>query len=524
MISWLQNFLRDKRGNVATLFALAIIPMVGATGMAIDYARVAAVRIKLADALDAGVLAVGTQPKMTDAKATAMVDGWLAVHMGIDPYQLDSVTQDGDAVLGKAHAVVPMTLSQVLGVKQMTVTATSQIMRTLGKVEIALVLDNTGSMAGTKIATLIKAANQLVDSLSVAADNPNNLRIGLVPFSQTVNVGATYQSADWIDAAGNSASAKSLFLGQKVNRFDLFKKLGTKWSGCVETRAAPYELTESYDKTKSDTLYVPYFAPDEPGGKNDWNPPYNNSYLDDSSTATIKAALGNINIPNADLWKYQQGDVTKYNAGNPKTGDTGFGSYQYGPNSGCDIAPLQRLTSDTKAVKKAINAMIAQGNTDIPIGLEWGWNVLSPKGPFKDGKDYNDGEWQKVIVLMTDGNNENNEGNAKDESYYAGAGYIWQGRMGATSADKPKRTQLRDDALATLCKNVKAAGKASPSDPSPDNVTIYTIRVEVKNGSSSVLKNCASDPDKFFDVQNVNQLVSVFQEIGGSIQKLRIAM
>jgi hypothetical protein len=94
--------------------------------------------------------------------------------------------------------------------------------------------------------------------------------------------------------------------------------------------------------------------------------------------------------------------------------------------------------------------------------------------------------------------------------------------MGATTADKPKRTQLRDQALATLCSNVKGAGKTAPSQP--DNVTIYTIRVEVKNGSSSVLKNCASDPDKFYDVQNVNQLVSVFQEIGGSIQKLRLAM
>ena len=69
---------------------------------------------------------------------------------------------------------------------------------------------------------------------------------------------------------------------------------------------------------------------------------------------------------------------------------------------------------------------------------------------------------------------------------------------------------------------MKDAGKTA-SNPK-DGVIIYTIRVEVKNGSSSVLQNCASDPDKFFDVQNVNNLAAVFQEIGGSIEKLRISL
>ncbi len=513
------KFLRDRRGNVATLFAVALIPLMGSVGVAIDYARVAEVRIKLADSLDAGVLAVGSQPPMSDDKAKTAVNAWMGVHMPNDPYVLDSVAQDGDGIIGRAHAVVPMTLSRVLGVSQITVAVTSQVMRTLGKVELVFVLDNTGSMAGTKIATLIKAANQLVDSLAAATDTPSDLRIGLVPFSQTVNVGAKYKDADWLDTAGNSTAAKSLFLGQKVNRFDLFKKLNATWSGCVETRAAPYEPTETYNTGDANSLYVPYFAPDEPGNRG--VAPYSNSYINDTAVAAIAKSL-NVAILKKDEWKYQQGDVLKYAAGGAQqTGKTSFG-YQYGPNSGCEIAPLQRLTSDTGAVKKAINAMIAQGNTDIPAGLEWGWNVLSPTGPFADGKPYGDGEWTKVVVLMTDGNNENNEGNSNDQSYYSGAGYIWQGRMGVTAADKPTRTKLRDDRLAALCANIKGAGKTDPRDT--DNVTIYTIRVEVKNGSSQVLQKCASDAKKFYDVQNVNQLVSVFQDIGGSIQKLRIAM
>lgn len=519
-MSLFRNFWRNQRGGVATLFAIALIPMIGATGAAVDYSRIAEVRTRLADALDAGVLAVGTQPPMSDEKARTAVDGWVAAHMRDTPFKLESLVQTDDSIRGDATAEVPMTIGRILGVDKIVVSVTSQVTRSLGKVELVLVLDNTGSMKGTKIATLISAATQLVDSLAKATKNPDDLRIGLVPFSQTVNVGPTYAGAKWIDAAGDSAAARSLFLGQKVNRFDLFKQVGATWGGCVETRPMPYEITDAVDAKNPDSLYVPYFAPDEPGTKSDNT--YNNSYLSDSSLAAIQAKLGIGAIASANAWKYLQGDVLKYAAGAPRTGTTGALGYKYGPNSGCEIAPLQRLTSDTDAVKKAISKMIAQGNTDIPAGLAWGWNVLSPAGPFADGKPYKDSEWTKVVVLMTDGNNENNEGNAKDESYYSGIGYMWQGRMDATSGTKSKRTTLRDQRLAAMCSKVKDAGNTKADDP--DTVVMYTIRVEVKNGSSSVLKDCASDEHKFYDVQNVNKLVAVFNEIGGSIQKLRISM
>jgi Flp pilus assembly protein TadG len=519
-MSLLKSFWRNKRGNVATMFAIALIPLLGATGASVDYARIARVHQKLADALDAGVLAVGSQPPMSDAKAFDAVDAWVKAHMVGIPYKLESVAQTGEGITGTASSDVDMSISRILGVDDVVVSVTSQVLRTIGKIELVLVLDNTGSMKGKKIATLISAANQLVDSLSKATKNPADLRIGLVPFSQTVNVGSEYQTAKWIDAAGESPAAKSLFLNQKVNRFDLFKQLGAKWGGCVETRPMPYETTDTFDEKNVDSLYVPYFAPDEPGNKGDKT--YNNSYLTDSSAAAIQANLGLASIPANTKWKYLQGDVLKYAAGNPLTGSTQNLGYKYGPNSGCEIAPMLRLTSDTGAVHDAIKKMIAQGNTDIPAGLAWGWNVLSPNGPFGDGKPYKDGEWTKIVVLMTDGNNENNEGNANDESFYSGVGYMWQGRMGATSGSKSKRTTLRDQRLEAMCTGMKAAGKTAKGEL--DHVTVYTIRVEVKNGSSSALQNCASDGDKFYDVQNVDQLVSVFQDIGGSIQKLRIAM
>ena len=526
-MSFLKRFARDRRGNVATVFALAMIPVIGAVGVAVDYARVAQIQSKLEDALDAGVLAVGSQPAMSDAEAFAMVDKWVALHMG-DGYagywKLDSVTQTDDGkITAIASGDVDTAIVRVLGITDVPIGATSEAVRTTGKVELVLVLDNTGSMRGQKLSKLKTAATDLVSSLAKVTKDPRDLKIGLVPFSQTVNVGPSYGSASWLDRAGNSAAAKSLFMGLKVNRFDLFAKLGKSWGGCVETRAMPYETTDTAPSAGNpDTLHVPYFAPDEPGGKGDYGRSYyNNSYLADSSSRNIRTEFGLAkNADQQDDWfKYVQGDVLKYNAGKPYSGGSTYNlGYEYGPNSGCEIAPLLRLSTDTASVRIAINGMIANGNTDIPIGLSWGWNVLAPPGygPFGDGVEYKSDEWTKVVVLMTDGNNANLVTDAADKnrSLYAGVGYAWQGRMGTTANSEYERMKARDARLEDICRAMSAADKG---------IVIYTVRVEVSDGTSDVLANCASKDGKFYDVKDVSALAAAFQDIGNSIQKLRLA-
>jgi hypothetical protein len=89
---------------------------------------------------------------------------------------------------------------------------------------------------------------------------------------------------------------------------------------------------------------------------------------------------------------------------------------------------------------------------------------------------------------------------------------VWQNRLGTTSGDWTARRNAMDGRLAELCANMKAK-----------NVIIYTIRVEVTGGSPDVLRNCATDPGKFFDVKAAGELNGVFAAIAGSIQSLRIA-
>jgi hypothetical protein len=112
------------------------------------------------------------------------------------------------------------------------------------------------------------------------------------------------------------------------------------------------------------------------------------------------------------------------------------------------------------------------------------------------------------VVLMTDGENTYNDNGKYNGSAYDGYGYIWQNRTGTVGSG---RTAAIDSRLAAICTNMKAAG-----------IVIYTVRVEVTTGSSSLLQNCATTPDKFYDVQSASNLTAVFSAIAGSIENLRI--
>ncbi len=59
----LKSFVRDKRGNIAVIFAIASIPLLAAVGCAVDYSLATRLKAKLqsaADAASVGALAVGS--------------------------------------------------------------------------------------------------------------------------------------------------------------------------------------------------------------------------------------------------------------------------------------------------------------------------------------------------------------------------------------------------------------------------------------------------------------------------------
>lgn len=507
---------KDENGAAAVFFAVSLILLAPLMLGMFDVYLASTQRNNLQDALDAATLfaarSTGKTTEAVDAVGDAALTANLVLPAG-STLVASTFTLVGEKVVGYAEVTPPALAPDLF--THGTVKASSEVVRSLDKLEIALVLDNTGSMAGTKLTTLKSAAKSLVDKLSAAAarsTDPTPLRIALVPFSMTVRVQDTtsvsaYNTSthtgagipSWIDPEGKAHVAASYdTFNTQTDRLKLLKQMGQSWSGCVETRRQPYDIQETAPTTTTPaTMFVPYFWPDEPD-YNDGYRGYVNDYIDDGTSGS---------------WDVRQKNSAKYTK-TPKSGTWQTG-YTYGPNMGCSLQPIIRLTSNTTTLKTAIDNMSAVGDTNIPAGMVWGWHAISPNAPLADGSAYNTQHLRKIIILMTDGENTMGDPNSNSEnnkSYYSALGYIWQGILGIFSGSTTTRGDKMDDRLAALCTNIK--GK---------DITVYTVRVEVKSGSSSLLQTCASTPDKFYDVQDVSQLSAAFDAIAGSIDNLRLA-
>lgn len=498
LIEFASRFAGNRRGAIAVQAALCAPPMMVLVFGAIDISNASQEKTRLQDALDAATLAAARSSATTDAQLYAIGSPTLSAdltgsHATVTASSFHAVDSK---VVASATATVPAMIAGIWNQGDMTIGATSEVSRAVTKVELALVLDNTGSMAGSKLTNLKGAAKSLIDILSDAAaraSEPHSVKIGIAPFSMTVNVGSTYRNASWIDQTGASPINDEIF-STHANRFTLLSNMGVSWGGCVESRQYPYDVQDTApDGGTPATLFTPFFAPDEPDTS---NAGYVNNYLSDVTTSSN--------------WKTRQGYVAKYNHA-PRTGTNNSTGYAYGPNAGCALTSIARLSEDWTSLKSKVDSMTAVGDTNIGLGLMWGWHLISPNAPFADGSAYGTAKLQKIVVLMTDGENTNSDTSSNDDSVYAGVGYIWQNRLGITSGTASQRRAAMDGRLEELCSNMKAKG-----------IIIYTVRVEVTNGTSSVLQNCASSADKFYDVQSASQLTAVFDAIAGSIQNLRI--
>lgn len=532
---------RDQRGAIAVQFALLALPLSVLVFALVDLGRVSLQRRQMQDALDAATLMAARSTAITDADLDTVGDAaFLAeiagLNLGLAATNSTFKVGTGNKVVGSASGTIKPIIANLWTSGDLTITAVSEVVRSVNKLEVALVLDNTGSMASKlgstntkKIDALKTASKSLVTTLAAAAARASEtdaVKISVVPFSMTVNVGSTYQSAAWMTGTLPSAYGSDVFASSQ-NRFTLFTNTGTTWAGCVESRPDPYDIQDTVPSSGTPaTMFVPFFAPDEPDDNTAWS---GSSYYRDPRTYWYGGSIANNWITNdkssSTNWFTRQAEPNKYAASNKgnviseaKTGT------DYGPNAGCGLTSLLRLTNVRTAagattVTDKLDDMVADGNTNVAMGLMWGWHTVSPNAPFADGAAYGTPKTQKIIVLLTDGDNTNDENSNPNDSIYTGYGYMWQKRLKNSSnvaLDETSSSTTRRDAIdsrqAKACANAKAAG-----------VLIYSIGVGVSAHSKSILQTCATTTDMYYDVTDVTQLTSVFNTIAGAIQNLRIA-
>jgi len=208
-----RGFAKSRRGNVAMIFALSIVPLMVAAGAGLDYARAMLVRQQMGEALDAAALAVGSTPNLNQSTAQTLAQKYFDANYTVDKtvYGAPTVSipaggfNSTGSVQITATDTMPTVLMKLANIDNLTIATTSNVVWGQTKLWVALVLDNSGSMNqgdanGTKMDALKSASAQLLTLLQNAASTPGDVKVGIVPFTRSVNFGkSTYLSSAYID-------------------------------------------------------------------------------------------------------------------------------------------------------------------------------------------------------------------------------------------------------------------------------------------------------------------------------------
>jgi len=406
---------RAQAGNVAIIFSLAIVPVIGGIGAALDYSMANSNRTSMQKALDSTALALAKLMPLSQAQLDQK--GWEIFSANVGTLKV-SMPQSGLVIttptIGKINLVATgqytPQISGFMGIQTFNVSVNTEVQWGMKKLELALALDNTGSMASSnKMTELKKAAKNLISTLQASTLNTGDVKVSIIPFHKQVRVdtsvypysGSWLKWTDWDNDNQNCTGSWWSYSCTPKNH--------NQWDGCIEDRDQNYDASDE--------------------------------------------------APN--------GNATKF------------------PAKQCSysLATMLPLTTSWTAMNSKIDDMQPDGNTNVSIGLQWAWHSLTPGEPLTQAAAANS-DLNKYIILMTDGENTENR---------------W-----TTNANSI------DARTAATCTAVKAAG-----------IQIYTIRVI--DGDATLLRNCASDPSMYFDVQTASQLTSVFNSIGATLAKLHLA-
>jgi Flp pilus assembly protein TadG len=354
-----RNFRRANAGNVAITFALATLPIVGMVGFAVDYSHANSVKAALQGALDSTALMVAKDAATVSSAQlqTNATNYFKALFTrpeatGVTIGATYSAT-GGSKVVVNGSANVPTAFLGIIGYNTIAVNGSSTTAWGSTRLRVALVLDNTGSMADNgKMSALISSTKSLLTQLQSAASTAGDVYVSIVPFVKDVNVGASNYSSSWID--------------------------WTDWN--------------FYNGTCS---------------KKDWNVTNQGECLSQGGNPTWTA-------DNHNTWT---GCVTdRGNSGAPSSGNydtnvvapsttitaTLYSAEQYSP---CPQAVMP-LSYNWSAMTTVVNNMSPGGNTNQAIGLQLGWMSLFGGGPFPTPPAMSSNyTYTQVIILLTDGLN-----------------------------------------------------------------------------------------------------------------------
>jgi Flp pilus assembly protein TadG len=565
----LYAFRRAERGNVAIMFAIAIVPILGLVGAAVDYSRANSARTSMQAALDATALmisreAAGLSEEQIKTRAQAYFDS-LYNHSdaSIAPLDIQYTPNSGNGatVAVNTSGSIQTAFMKVAGFPTISFGSSASTTWGAARLRVALVLDTTGSMADAgKIASLKTATKDLLAQLQAVESKPGDVYVSIIPFSKNVNLGGTTNySASWIDWTDWEAEPAVLDTSKSGSKPSNWYKTNSGSSCPLTTSQGTVCATSTQGSSTTSTVpssgnYKSLICPSVDTGRKTstkigiiYNGCYNSwtqcvgaactctstdtsvcSCTGSGSSKTCKTKSGyyehtwrpgtdvtytptlavdkNGNpyaTPPHSTW---QGCVTDRGATSAPSGDydrvvtaptpaVAASLFPAEQNSYCPPATVSGLSNDWTTMAAQVNDLAPLGATNQPIGLVWGWQSLVGGGPLVSPPKEDNYRYTDAIVLMSDGLNTLNR---------------WYGNGSSTNTSVDKR--MYESATLGTCANVKAAG-----------ITVYSIHVNTDGDPmSQLLKNCASDPSKFWMVTSGGALGSVFNQIASQLSMLRL--
>jgi Flp pilus assembly protein TadG len=207
----------DCRGGVALIFGLSLVPLIGITGAAVDYSNATATRARLAQASDAAALAAAKATNLSKADRDKLARKVFDSNLG--DVSVEGITfkivDIASGVRVEATGDVKANFLPVIGIKKQVVDVASEVKRGEGLVEVALVLDNTGSMVKDMV-SLKTASGKFIDTLFSNSPDAGSMRVGIVPYVGAVNPGRANLGMSSIDSFAEAPYHAAILKGRQV--------------------------------------------------------------------------------------------------------------------------------------------------------------------------------------------------------------------------------------------------------------------------------------------------------------------
>jgi Flp pilus assembly protein TadG len=510
----LKRGARDERGAVAVFFAVSLVLLAPLAIGVVDIYMSSSQRARLQDALDAAALYTARSGATNPDEIAAI--GLRALNANLSESDQARLVSTSfvlvDSTVEARAELRPETIASELW-HHGNMTVTTNVVRASNNLEVALVLDITGSMAGSKIEDLKDAAKELIDLVVQDEQTPYYSKLAIVPYSNSVNAGeladelrgetpapiaitGATKADPVVVTAANHGFANGDYV--RINGVSGMTQINDKTFRVANKTNNTFELRNIDGRN-----YGKYT-----GGGSIYCTTYGCEYY------RFTNADGGTNLYQATSCISERTGTHKYNDTSPSTANLGL---VYGPVNGgfCPSATIKPMSTDKTELKALIDTLPATGSTAGHIGIAWGWYMISPNfgslwpNAISRPAAYGEDELLKVVVIMTDGDFNTAYCNGVVAANSGSGSGANSTHINCNATNGTAYTQA-----AALCTNMKAQG-----------VVIYTVGFNVSKGSSAatIMSSCATDAEHTYMPSSGQDLQDAFRAIAQDINSLRLA-